>query len=73
MSGIESGVWVRVTVLTILTGSEKEEETLSRVKKVLSHFSFQNVNNNPLAGSECEHPKIKPSASANAIYSLAAR
>lgn len=32
-----------------------------------------NVNNNPLAGSECEHPKIKPSASANAIYSLAAR
>ncbi|XP_062364569.1 E3 ubiquitin-protein ligase CBL isoform X3 [Cinclus cinclus] len=27
----------------------------------------------PAATSECEHPKIKPSSSANAIYSLAAR
>uniref|UniRef100_A0A8C2R0R2 E3 ubiquitin-protein ligase CBL n=1 Tax=Capra hircus TaxID=9925 RepID=A0A8C2R0R2_CAPHI len=32
-----------------------------------------NMNSSPLAGAECEHPKIKPSASANAIYSLAAR
>uniref|UniRef100_A0A5F8GFI4 E3 ubiquitin-protein ligase CBL n=1 Tax=Monodelphis domestica TaxID=13616 RepID=A0A5F8GFI4_MONDO len=32
-----------------------------------------NMNNNPLVGPECEHPKIKPSSSANAIYSLAAR
>ncbi|XP_054580548.1 E3 ubiquitin-protein ligase CBL [Eptesicus fuscus] len=32
-----------------------------------------NMNSSPLAGPECEHPKIKPSASANAIYSLAAR
>ncbi|XP_043848402.1 E3 ubiquitin-protein ligase CBL [Dromiciops gliroides] len=31
------------------------------------------MNNSPLAGPECEHPKIKPSSSANAIYSLAAR
>ncbi|KAF4008957.1 hypothetical protein G4228_000140 [Cervus hanglu yarkandensis] len=33
----------------------------------------KNMNSSPLAGAECEHPKIKPSASANAIYSLAAR
>lgn len=32
-----------------------------------------NMNSSPLAGPESEHPKIKPSASANAIYSLAAR
>lgn len=32
-----------------------------------------NMNISPLAGPECEHSKIKPSASANAIYSLAAR
>lgn len=31
------------------------------------------MNSSLLAGPECEHPKIKPSASANAIYSLAAR
>ncbi|XP_005427716.1 E3 ubiquitin-protein ligase CBL [Geospiza fortis] len=30
-------------------------------------------NSGPAATSECEHPKIKPSSSANAIYSLAAR
>ncbi|XP_076968787.1 E3 ubiquitin-protein ligase CBL isoform X3 [Tamandua tetradactyla] len=34
----------------------------------------ENMNSSsPLAGPECEHPKIKPSSSANAIYSLAAR
>lgn len=47
---------------------------LSCIKKVLfQNFSFQNMNSSPLAGPESEHPKIKPSASANAIYSLAAR
>ncbi|KAM9659248.1 E3 ubiquitin-protein ligase CBL isoform 2-T2 [Trichechus inunguis] len=31
------------------------------------------MNSSPLVGLECEHPKIKPSSSANAIYSLASR
>lgn len=31
------------------------------------------MNSSPIAGPESEHPKIKPSSSANAIYSLAAR
>lgn len=49
---------------------------LSYIKNIFFFFklfSFQNMNSSPLAGAECEHPKIKPSASANAIYSLAAR
>ncbi|XP_007934775.1 E3 ubiquitin-protein ligase CBL [Orycteropus afer afer] len=34
----------------------------------------KNMNSSsPLVGAECEHPKIKPSSSANAIYSLASR
>ncbi|KAH0519545.1 E3 ubiquitin-protein ligase CBL [Microtus ochrogaster] len=33
----------------------------------------KNMNSSPTAGPESEHPKIKPSSSANAIYSLAAR
>ncbi|NWR24593.1 CBL ligase, partial [Emberiza fucata] len=33
----------------------------------------QSSSSGPAATSECEHPKIKPSSSANAIYSLAAR
>ncbi|XP_025063428.1 E3 ubiquitin-protein ligase CBL isoform X2 [Alligator sinensis] len=33
----------------------------------------KNLNSGPPANSECEHPKIKPSSSANAIYALAAR
>ncbi|EMP29008.1 E3 ubiquitin-protein ligase CBL [Chelonia mydas] len=33
----------------------------------------KNLNSGPPTGSEYEHPKIKPSSSANAIYSLAVR
>uniref|UniRef100_A0A8C3NIB4 E3 ubiquitin-protein ligase CBL n=1 Tax=Geospiza parvula TaxID=87175 RepID=A0A8C3NIB4_GEOPR len=39
----------------------------------LSLDSPASSNSGPAATSECEHPKIKPSSSANAIYSLAAR
>ncbi|XP_045870861.1 E3 ubiquitin-protein ligase CBL [Meles meles] len=46
---------------------------VSRLGGTFSVDTSMNVNNSPLTGSECEHPKIKPSASANAIYSLAAR
>lgn len=46
---------------------------LSRLGSTFSLDISMNVNSSPLAGPECEHPKIKPSASANAIYSLAAR
>lgn len=37
------------------------------------NFVLQSLNSGPPTTSECEHPKIKPSSSANAIYSLAAR
>ncbi|XP_059575931.1 E3 ubiquitin-protein ligase CBL-like [Alligator mississippiensis] len=39
----------------------------------LSLDTTTNLNSGPPANSECEHPKIKPSSSANAIYALAAR
>ncbi|XP_053780865.1 E3 ubiquitin-protein ligase CBL isoform X5 [Desmodus rotundus] len=51
-------------------------EPRADVPRLGSTFSLDtsmNMNSSPLAGPECEHPKIKPSASANAIYSLAAR
>lgn len=46
---------------------------VARLGSTFSLDTSMNVNNSPLAGPECEHPKIKPSSSANAIYSLAAR
>ncbi|XP_058519728.1 E3 ubiquitin-protein ligase CBL isoform X2 [Ochotona princeps] len=46
---------------------------VSRLGSTFSLDVSMNVNSSPLAGPECEHPKIKPSSSANAIYSLAAR
>lgn len=46
---------------------------VSRLGSTFSLDTSMNMNSSPLAGPECEHPKIKPSASANAIYSLAAR
>uniref|UniRef100_A0A8C3TE53 E3 ubiquitin-protein ligase CBL n=1 Tax=Chelydra serpentina TaxID=8475 RepID=A0A8C3TE53_CHESE len=39
----------------------------------LSLDTTANLNSGPPTGSEYEHPKIKPSSSANAIYSLAIR
>ncbi|KAM5316060.1 E3 ubiquitin-protein ligase CBL isoform 2-T2 [Glossophaga mutica] len=51
-------------------------EPRADVPRLGSTFSLDtsmNMNSNPLAGPECEHPKIKPSASSSAIYSLAAR
>ncbi|KAL2807393.1 E3 ubiquitin-protein ligase CBL [Daubentonia madagascariensis] len=51
-------------------------EPRADVPRLGSAFSLDtsmNINSNPLAGPECEHPKVKPSSSANAIYSLAAR
>ncbi|KAF5921246.1 hypothetical protein HPG69_018646, partial [Diceros bicornis minor] len=51
-------------------------EPRTDVLRLGSTFSLDtpmNMNCSPLAGPEYEHPKIKPSASANAIYSLAAR
>ncbi|XP_077695793.1 E3 ubiquitin-protein ligase CBL isoform X3 [Eretmochelys imbricata] len=39
----------------------------------LSLDTTVNLNSGPPTGSEYEHPKIKPSSSANAIYSLAVR
>ncbi|XP_027435017.2 E3 ubiquitin-protein ligase CBL isoform X2 [Zalophus californianus] len=54
--------------------SQMEPRTdVSRLGSTFSVDTSMNVNNSSLAGAECEHPKIKPSASANAIYSLAAR
>uniref|UniRef100_A0A8C9USH3 E3 ubiquitin-protein ligase CBL n=1 Tax=Spermophilus dauricus TaxID=99837 RepID=A0A8C9USH3_SPEDA len=44
-----------------------------RLGSTFSLDTSMSMNNSPLAGPECEHPKIKPSSSANAIYSLAAR
>uniref|UniRef100_A0A2I3MCA8 E3 ubiquitin-protein ligase CBL n=2 Tax=Cercopithecinae TaxID=9528 RepID=A0A2I3MCA8_PAPAN len=46
------------------------------VPRLGSTFSLDtstSMNSSPLVGPECDHPKIKPSSSANAIYSLAAR
>uniref|UniRef100_A0A8C8YV29 E3 ubiquitin-protein ligase CBL n=1 Tax=Prolemur simus TaxID=1328070 RepID=A0A8C8YV29_PROSS len=51
-------------------------EPRADVPRLGSTFSLDtsmNISSSPLAGPECEHPKIKPSSSANAIYSLAAR
>uniref|UniRef100_A0A452VH40 E3 ubiquitin-protein ligase CBL n=1 Tax=Ursus maritimus TaxID=29073 RepID=A0A452VH40_URSMA len=54
--------------------SQMEPRTdVSRLGGTFNVDTSMNVTNSPLAGSECEHPKIKPSASASAIYSLAAR
>ncbi|NWU36568.1 CBL ligase, partial [Hylia prasina] len=44
-----------------------------RLGSTLSLDSPASSTSGPAATSECEHPKIKPSSSANAIYSLAAR
>ncbi|NWV54396.1 CBL ligase, partial [Daphoenositta chrysoptera] len=44
-----------------------------RLGSALSLDSPASSNSGPAVTSECEHPKIKPSSSANAIYSLAAR
>ncbi|XP_036179910.1 E3 ubiquitin-protein ligase CBL isoform X5 [Myotis myotis] len=49
---------------------ERADDSLFMMKELAG---AKNMNSSPLAGPECEHPKIKPSASANAIYSLAAR
>uniref|UniRef100_A0A8D2D6I5 E3 ubiquitin-protein ligase CBL n=1 Tax=Sciurus vulgaris TaxID=55149 RepID=A0A8D2D6I5_SCIVU len=51
-------------------------EARADVPRLGSTFSLDtsmSMNSSPLVGPECEHPKIKPSSSANAIYSLAAR
>uniref|UniRef100_A0A8C9K5K5 E3 ubiquitin-protein ligase CBL n=1 Tax=Panthera tigris altaica TaxID=74533 RepID=A0A8C9K5K5_PANTA len=54
--------------------SQMEPRTdVPRLGSTFSVDTSVNMNNSPLAGSEFEHPKIKPSASASAIYSLAAR
>lgn len=44
-----------------------------RLGNTFSLDTSMNMNSSPTAGPESEHPKIKPSSSANAIYSLAAR
>nr|XP_054294484.1 E3 ubiquitin-protein ligase CBL isoform X2 [Pongo pygmaeus] len=44
-----------------------------RLGSTFSLDTSMSVNSSPLVGPECDHPKIKPSSSANAIYSLAAR
>uniref|UniRef100_A0A8V5H8Q5 E3 ubiquitin-protein ligase CBL n=1 Tax=Melopsittacus undulatus TaxID=13146 RepID=A0A8V5H8Q5_MELUD len=44
-----------------------------RLGSTLSLDNPVSLNSAPPTTSECEHPKIKPSSSANAIYSLAAR
>ncbi|KAK2532786.1 Cbl [Columba guinea] len=44
-----------------------------RLGSTLSLDNPVNLNTGPPTTPECEHPKIKPSSSANAIYSLAAR
>uniref|UniRef100_A0A8B7W6W6 E3 ubiquitin-protein ligase CBL-like n=4 Tax=Castor canadensis TaxID=51338 RepID=A0A8B7W6W6_CASCN len=46
---------------------------VSRLGSTFSLDTSMNMNSSPLTGPECEHSKIKPSSSANAIYSLAAR
>uniref|UniRef100_A0A8C2W4Q0 E3 ubiquitin-protein ligase CBL n=1 Tax=Chinchilla lanigera TaxID=34839 RepID=A0A8C2W4Q0_CHILA len=46
---------------------------VARLGSTFNLDTSMNMSNSPLAGPECEHPKIKPSSSANAIYSLAAR
>ncbi|XP_017593854.1 PREDICTED: LOW QUALITY PROTEIN: E3 ubiquitin-protein ligase CBL, partial [Corvus brachyrhynchos] len=51
---------------------ESRAESL-RLGSTLSLDNPGSSNSGPAASSECEHPKIKPSSSANAIYSLAAR
>uniref|UniRef100_A0A8I5ZWU2 E3 ubiquitin-protein ligase CBL n=2 Tax=Euarchontoglires TaxID=314146 RepID=A0A8I5ZWU2_RAT len=51
-------------------------EPRADVPRLGSTFSLDTsttMNSSPVAGPESEHPKIKPSSSANAIYSLAAR
>ncbi|KAM9767558.1 E3 ubiquitin-protein ligase CBL isoform 2-T2 [Dama dama] len=54
--------------------SQMEPRTdMPRLGSTFNLDTSMNMNSSPLAGAECEHPKIKPSASANAIYSLAAR
>uniref|UniRef100_A0A2K6SRD1 E3 ubiquitin-protein ligase CBL n=1 Tax=Saimiri boliviensis boliviensis TaxID=39432 RepID=A0A2K6SRD1_SAIBB len=44
-----------------------------RLGSTFSLDTSMSMNSSPLVGAECDHPKIKPSSSANAIYSLAAR
>ncbi|KAF1649076.1 UNVERIFIED_CONTAM: E3 ubiquitin-protein ligase CBL, partial [Eudyptes robustus] len=44
-----------------------------RLGSTLSLDNPVSLNSGPTTTPECEHPKIKPSSSANAIYSLAAR
>uniref|UniRef100_A0A2R9BNH0 E3 ubiquitin-protein ligase CBL n=1 Tax=Pan paniscus TaxID=9597 RepID=A0A2R9BNH0_PANPA len=44
-----------------------------RLGSTFSLDTSMSTNSSPLVGPECDHPKIKPSSSANAIYSLAAR
>ncbi|NXC76681.1 CBL ligase, partial [Anhinga anhinga] len=44
-----------------------------RLGSTLSLDNPVSLNSGPSTTPECEHPKIKPSSSANAIYSLAAR
>uniref|UniRef100_A0A2K5DSL2 E3 ubiquitin-protein ligase CBL n=1 Tax=Aotus nancymaae TaxID=37293 RepID=A0A2K5DSL2_AOTNA len=44
-----------------------------RLGSTFSLDTSMSMNSSPLVGPECDHPKIKPSSSANAIYSLAAR
>ncbi|XP_036049430.1 LOW QUALITY PROTEIN: E3 ubiquitin-protein ligase CBL [Onychomys torridus] len=46
---------------------------VSRLGSTFSLDTSMTMNSSPIAGPESEHPKIKPSSSANAIYSLAAR
>lgn len=51
-------------------------EPRADVPRLGSTFSLDTpmtMTSSPVAGPESEHPKIKPSSSANAIYSLAAR
>uniref|UniRef100_A0A803VXW7 E3 ubiquitin-protein ligase CBL n=1 Tax=Ficedula albicollis TaxID=59894 RepID=A0A803VXW7_FICAL len=49
---------------------DKADDSLFMMKELAGTKSSSS---GPAATSECEHPKIKPSSSANAIYSLAAR
>ncbi|XP_036115168.1 E3 ubiquitin-protein ligase CBL isoform X2 [Molossus molossus] len=49
---------------------ERADDSLFMMKELAG---AKTMNSSPLAGPEYEHPKIKPSASASAIYSLAAR
>uniref|UniRef100_A0A8D2MS75 E3 ubiquitin-protein ligase CBL n=1 Tax=Zonotrichia albicollis TaxID=44394 RepID=A0A8D2MS75_ZONAL len=82
----EIGVFQAKEVLSFLLGTKLKSQLKSQLPDCGIHMSSEcalgstlsldspvSSTSGPAATSECEHPKIKPSSSANAIYSLAAR